>query len=84
MPEVVAKIAQEYAHRKVAAGERFHVEPQHVGILAAIGRIEHPDLPAKDLQAAPAPTYQTRDMTAKRPKGPKKTRNRQSLLAKAR
>lgn len=84
MPEVVAKVAQEYAHRRIAPGERFHVEPAHVGILAAIGRIEPPDLPAKDLHAAPAATYQTRDMAADRPKGPKKTRNRQSILAKAR
>jgi hypothetical protein len=84
MPEVVAKVAQEYAHRRIEPGERFHVEPAHVGILAAIGRIEPLEASAKDMHAAPADRYRTRDMAAERPKAPKKTRNRQPILTKAR
>lgn len=40
MPERTSKVAHEYAGRQLTAGERFEVEPQHVVLLLAIGRIE--------------------------------------------
>lgn len=87
MPEVVAKVAQQYpVGTWRQPGDRFHVEPEHVRLLAAIGRIETPEgeekkpAPQKSLQAAPAGNYRTRDMAAQETKAPRKTRNRASLL----
>jgi hypothetical protein len=59
MPERIAKVAQEYAQRQIKVGERFHVEPEHIVLLLALGRIEPEEIDSG---------YQTRDMTAGRPR----------------
>lgn len=90
MPEMVAKVAQEYpVGTKRSPGERFHVNPEHVKLLTVIGRVEPldgaPPPTAKSLQAAAPAAYRTREMAAAPvAKGPKKTRHRESLLAKGR
>lgn len=38
--ERTAKVAQEYRGKALKSGEKFDVEPQHVALLLAIGRIE--------------------------------------------
>lgn len=68
MPERTAKVATEYAGRKLAVGDRFEVEPNHVGILLAVGHIEpengEPGYVARDLSAGESSGYMTRDMQA--------------------
>lgn len=88
MTERVAKVAQEYGGRRILPGEKFDVLPQHERLLEAIGRIEPVAgaavaQPQRGMQAVAPATYRTRDMAAERQdgaKGPKKTRNRKSLL----
>ncbi len=78
MPERIAKVAQEYAQRRISVGERFHVEQQHVDLLLRVGHIEpeegEPGYVARDLQAGDAGEYLTRDMKAdqRRPGRPRK------------
>lgn len=38
-----ALVPQEYAGRKIAAGETFDVEPPHLHLLTVLGRIAEPD-----------------------------------------
>lgn len=91
MPEMIAKVAQEYpVGTKRSPGEAFHVDQNHVRLLVAIGRVEYPagegaqEPKRRDLQAAAPIRYQTRALAASpSQKGPKKTRRRESLLAKA-
>lgn len=40
MPKRVAKVRQRYAERTIEAGDEFEVEPRHLMVLCAIGRIE--------------------------------------------
>jgi len=70
MPERTAKVEQEYAGRRVAVGERFEVEPGHVGLLLAIGRIEEEVAQESRAMGAAKPAeYLTRDLHAEpRPK----------------
>lgn len=81
MPEVVARIAFEYAGRHVEPGQRVEMPVEHVRLLVAIGRVEDPAQPAKP--AAPAVgTYRTRDIAVApvAKDAPKKTRNRVKIL----
>lgn len=70
MPERTAKVATEYAGRKLSVGERFHVEPNHVGVLLIVGHIEpeegEPGYVARDLAADKPHEYLTRDMQPRR------------------
>lgn len=72
MPERIAKVSTEYAGRRLAVGERFEVEPNHVDILLAVGHIEpvrgEPGYVGSDLTADGAAGYQTRDMRAQSPR----------------
>lgn len=64
----------EYGGRKVSAGERFDVEPQHTTMLLAAGHIEREDGDAvpgyvpRDMAATWPHGYQTRDIAAERPR----------------
>lgn len=68
MQRRVAKIAQEYGGRELSVGDPFDVDTEHISLLLSMGRIEREahDVPneyeTRDMQAAPAPAYQTRDM----------------------
>lgn len=42
MPEMIAKLQHWYGGRERVVGERFHVEPAHVRIQLALGRVEAP------------------------------------------
>lgn len=56
----ICKVPHEYAGRQVEVGERFDVEPAHVELAVALGRVERePD----DI----VPGYVTRDMAANWP-----------------
>lgn len=72
MPEMVAKLQHWYGGRERAVGERFHVEPSHVRIQLALGRVEVP--------VESEGTYQTAHIEA----SPKKKRNRASLVGSGR
>jgi hypothetical protein len=92
MPERIARVAQDYAGRRVQPGEKFEVEDRHCRLLEAIRRIE-PETAAPAPPVPPLPALATRDMVATRPAAyatrdmaaaPRKTRRRESLLGKAR
>lgn len=72
MPLRTARVATEYAGRRLAVGDRFEVEPNHVGILLAVGHIEpvrgEPGYMARDMTADAPSGYQTRDMQAQPPR----------------
>ena len=72
MPEMTAKLQHWYGGRERTVGERFHVEPAHVRIQLALGRVEVP-------QESDG-TYQTTHFEA----SPKKKRNRASLVGSVR
>lgn len=40
MPERISKVVHQYAGRRLAVGERFECEPQHVALYLARGWIE--------------------------------------------
>lgn len=40
MPTRISKTAHQYAGRDLSAGDQFDIEPQHVVLLLALGRIE--------------------------------------------
>ena len=72
MPEMIAKVQHWYGGRERTVGERFHVEPAHVRIQMALGRVEVPQESGGD--------YQTTHFDA----SPKKKRNRASLVGPVR
>lgn len=81
MPQVVAKIAFEYAGRHFEPGERVEMPVEHVRLLVAIGRVEDPQPPAPAPAAPAVGTYRTRDIAASPvAKAPPKRRNRQKIL----
>lgn len=63
MPERIAKIDQDYAGRRVKAGETFEVEPQLVHILEALGRLE----PEAQRESGGG-EYRTREMSSPKPR----------------
>ena len=65
MPEMTSKAVHQYGGRNLTAGERFHVEPEHVAILLALGRAEVVSSQTDEVAIAPQPgTYHRRDMVA--------------------
>ena len=94
MAQRIAKVAQEYAGRRIKPGETFEVQEIHVRLLEAIGRIEPVARAAegappttgaastttREMRPGPAASYQTRDMAA----APKKTRHREPIVGNSR
>ena len=72
MPEMIATKAHWYGGLDREVGERFHVEPEHVHLMMALGRVKVP--PASD------GTYRTAHIEA----SPKKKRARASMVGSAR
>lgn len=74
MSERIARVAQEYADRRVDVGQPFDVEQVHIDILLRLGRIEplagEFGYVAHDIQATKPAQYHTRDMNAERTKRP--------------
>lgn len=70
MQERVCKVAHWYGGRDRVVGERFPVEPQHVVLELALGRIEPVEgedgFVCLNMVVAETPVYMTRDMQAKR------------------
>lgn len=52
----VSKVAQQYAGRDVAVGERFDVEEGHISLLLHLGRIEPEDGEPWYVEPAPRET----------------------------
>ena len=64
MPERISRISHEYAGRRHAPGERLNVEPEHVALLLALGRIEPEEVETRrrEMSAGEAAQYQTREV----------------------
>ena len=67
MPERICKLAHNYGGRHRHVGDAFEVEQRHVEIMLRLGRIEPQSgeygYETRDMQAAPAVGYQTRDLS---------------------
>lgn len=71
MQERISKVAHEYAGRQLKVGDAFDIEPDHVPLLLALGRIEPAECElgyvARDMSAGAPAEYRTRDMNAETP-----------------
>ena len=66
MVKMVAKQRHQYAGRELSVGEHFECEEKHAPVLIALARAE---FATRDIQAAPADEYRTREMMPDRQRG---------------
>ena len=82
MPQRISKIAHQYAGRDLTAGESFDVEPEHIVLLLALGRIDaEADGGSNAPQVSAQPRHYRRlDITASKQRKAKGRRNAPSRI----